>query len=76
MASPAENTVTEFCNAWARLDVNAIVDFFTEDAVYHNIPMPAAKGNSKFFTQPPMVTLCSTSGLIPSRQAARKSHCR
>lgn len=44
MASPAENTVTEFCNAWARLDVDAIVGFFTEDAVYHNIPMPAAKG--------------------------------
>ena len=26
------------------LDVNAIVDFFTEDAVYHNIPMPGCEG--------------------------------
>ena len=44
MASPAENVVTEFCNAWTRLDVNGIMNFFTDDAVYHNIPMPVAKG--------------------------------
>jgi limonene-1,2-epoxide hydrolase len=44
MANAAENTVTEFCAAWARLDVNSIMDFFTEDAVYHNVPMPVAKG--------------------------------
>jgi len=44
MASPAENIVSEFCNAWTRLDVDQIMSFFTDDAVYHNIPMPAAKG--------------------------------
>ena len=44
MASPAENVVTEFCNAWTKLDVNGIMNFFTDDAVYHNIPMPVAKG--------------------------------
>jgi limonene-1,2-epoxide hydrolase len=44
MASPAENIVSEFCNAWTRLDADQIMSFFAEDAVYHNIPMPAAKG--------------------------------
>jgi limonene-1,2-epoxide hydrolase len=44
MANAAENTVSEFCGAWARLDVNGIMDFFTDDAVYHNVPMPVAKG--------------------------------
>lgn len=28
-----------FIDAWKRLDVEAILDFFTDDAVYINIPM-------------------------------------
>ena len=30
---------TEFINAWTDLDLDAIMDYFTEDAVYTNIPM-------------------------------------
>lgn len=36
--------VTEFCEAWTRHDIDAIVDAFTDDAVYHNIPMDPLEG--------------------------------
>ena len=44
MQSNPETVVGEFCNAWARLDLAAIMGFFTDDAVYHNIPMKPAAG--------------------------------
>jgi limonene-1,2-epoxide hydrolase len=34
--------ITDFCNCWASRDIDAIMDFFAEDAVYHNIPMDPA----------------------------------
>ncbi len=34
----------EFCASWERGDVDAIVAAFTDDAVYHNIPMEPCKG--------------------------------
>jgi limonene-1,2-epoxide hydrolase len=42
----SDNTtlVQQFCDAFARRDVEEILGFFTEDAVYHNIPMPAMTG--------------------------------
>ncbi|MBJ7337785.1 limonene-1,2-epoxide hydrolase family protein [Mycolicibacterium sp.] len=36
--------VTEFCKLWSTPDVDEIASWFTEDGVYHNIPMPAAEG--------------------------------
>ena len=36
--------VTRFCAAWPALDLDVILDFFTDDAVYHNIPMEAVTG--------------------------------
>ena len=36
--------VQRFCDAFARRDVDEILGFFTEDAVYHNMPMPAMTG--------------------------------
>ena len=33
-----------FCEAWTRMDVDELVAYFTDDAVYHNIPMEAAVG--------------------------------
>lgn len=44
MSAEAESIVNEFCKAWARLNVDQVMDFFTDDAVYHNIPMKPATG--------------------------------
>ncbi len=40
----ADSRVREFCAAWGRADLEAIMGAFTEDAVYHNIPMDACEG--------------------------------
>ena len=44
MATDAEKIVTDFCNAWPRKNVDELLAFFTDDAVYHNIPLESAKG--------------------------------
>ena len=46
MSSESESIVSEFCKAWARLNVDQVMDFFTDDAVYHNIPLPPASGKA------------------------------
>jgi limonene-1,2-epoxide hydrolase len=43
-AKDPDALVTQFCKAWTRMDVDELVSYFTEDAVYHNIPMEAAVG--------------------------------
>jgi limonene-1,2-epoxide hydrolase len=40
----ANDVVTEFCKLWANPDPEEILSRFTDDAVYHNIPMPPAEG--------------------------------
>ena len=40
---PAE-LVTQFCALWAKPHLETILGYFTEDAVYHNIPMAPAEG--------------------------------
>ena len=39
-----EKVVRSFCDAFARLDIDEILGFFAEGAVYHNIPMAPAVG--------------------------------
>ena len=39
-----ERIVREFFAAWTKLDPDRIVDFFSEDAVYHNIPLQRIEG--------------------------------
>ena len=39
-----EEVIRRFCAAFARRDVDELCDFFTPDAVYHNIPMAPAEG--------------------------------
>jgi limonene-1,2-epoxide hydrolase len=46
MATEAEKIVTEFINAWPRKNVDELLGFFTDDAVYHNIPLEPAKGKA------------------------------
>jgi limonene-1,2-epoxide hydrolase len=40
----SKQVVRDFCAAWERLDKEAILDAFTDDAVYHNMPMAPATG--------------------------------
>lgn len=40
----AESIVREFCAAWSRLDVDELAGYFTEDAIYHNIPLEPIHG--------------------------------
>ena len=38
------DTVRRFCAAWGAEDLDTVIGFFTEDAVYHNIPMDPVVG--------------------------------
>jgi limonene-1,2-epoxide hydrolase len=42
--------VRRFCNAWADGDVDALIEFFTDDAVYHNIPISPVTGKEAIKT--------------------------
>ena len=44
MENDSEKVVNDFCQAWKRLDLEELMGFFTEDALYHNVPMTPAKG--------------------------------
>ena len=43
MADPID-VVQSFCEAWVKGDIDALVDYFTDDAVYHNIPIAPVSG--------------------------------
>ena len=36
------DVITSFCKVWAEKDTDKIMEFFTDDAVYHNIPTDPA----------------------------------
>ncbi len=38
------DTVRRFCAAWGNEDLDTIVGFFTDDAVYHNVPIAPVTG--------------------------------
>jgi limonene-1,2-epoxide hydrolase len=44
MTRSASDVVTDFCKLWADPNPDQILSQFTDDAVYHNIPMPPAEG--------------------------------
>lgn len=44
MATESEKLVNDFCETWKSRDLDKIMGFFTEDAIYHNIPMEPARG--------------------------------
>ena len=43
MADPVQ-VVRDFCAAWEARDQQRILDAFTDDGVYHNMPMQPATG--------------------------------
>lgn len=48
LAMSNSDIITAFCAVWAAKDVDKIMDFFTDDAVYHNIPVdPASVGKDQ-----------------------------
>jgi len=46
MTTANEAIVRDFCAAFARRDVDELMGFFTEDAIYHNMPMSAVQGTT------------------------------
>lgn len=46
MSAENEKLVTDFCNAWSTLDVDAIVSYLSDDCFYHNIPMQPLTGHT------------------------------
>ncbi|MFZ6002640.1 MAG: limonene-1,2-epoxide hydrolase family protein [Actinomycetota bacterium] len=38
------DVVSRFCATWASGDIDALIAFFTDDAVYHNIPLDPVVG--------------------------------
>jgi limonene-1,2-epoxide hydrolase len=46
MTRSADELVTEFCKLWSSPDPDELAGFFTEDAVYHNIPMEPVQGRA------------------------------
>lgn len=41
-----ERIIREFIEAWARLDPEELASYFTEDGVYHNMPLEPVRGRS------------------------------
>ena len=50
MSAEAIELVTEFCAAWESVDLDAIMAFFADDAVYHNIPIAPVEGKDAIRT--------------------------
>ena len=42
-----ESVVRDFCAAWATRDVDAILAWVTDDAVYHNVPVAPVRGHAE-----------------------------
>ena len=49
-ASDPLDVVSRFCAAWADGDLDVIIEFFTDDAVYHNIPVDPVSGKDAIRT--------------------------
>jgi limonene-1,2-epoxide hydrolase len=46
MSTRAEEVVRDFCQAFSRRDVEELLRFFADDAVYHNIPIEPVRGRA------------------------------
>ncbi len=42
--STNEQIIRDFIAAWSRLDADELVGYFTEDGIYHNIPIDPVQG--------------------------------
>lgn len=46
MTHSPDDVVTEFCAKWTKPDPAELASYFTEDGVYHNIPMQPVAGRA------------------------------
>ncbi len=46
MSAENEKLVTDFCEAWSKLNVDELLGYLTEDCFYHNIPMEPLVGHA------------------------------
>ena len=53
MTRSPDEVVTEFCKKWASPDPDVLAGYFTEDAVYHNIPMEPVNGREAIKSSSP-----------------------
>jgi limonene-1,2-epoxide hydrolase len=44
MAASNVDTVRAFCEAFSRRDIDELLGYFTDDAVYHNMPLAPVNG--------------------------------
>lgn len=42
-----DDTVRLFCDAFARMDADELIGYFTDDCVYHNIPLAPLRGRDQ-----------------------------
>jgi limonene-1,2-epoxide hydrolase len=47
--TPNERIVTDLCGAFDRMDADELIQFFTPDAVYHNVPLPPSRGREEIY---------------------------
>jgi limonene-1,2-epoxide hydrolase len=50
MSADPVDVVTRFCKTWESVDVDALMEFFADDAVYHNIPIAPVTGKDAIRT--------------------------
>ena len=67
----AIDLVRDFCAVWSKGDLDAIVEFFAEDAVYHNIPVDPVTGRDAI-----RATIEGFTGGVESIEFPRAQHGR
>ena len=50
MSADPVDIVTRFCKTWETVDLDALMEFFADDAVYHNIPIAPVQGKDTIRT--------------------------
>jgi len=46
-AQAHQKTVSAFCQAWEDLDIDAVLSYMSDDAVYHNVPLEPLVGQEQ-----------------------------
>jgi limonene-1,2-epoxide hydrolase len=44
-----DDIVRRFCGAFQHMDADELIEFFSEDATYHNIPLPLLRGRDEIY---------------------------